>query len=131
MCSSDLSIRELQLLRETGMHALEVIRAATSTSAATLGEPKLGQVRPGFLADLAIVDGNPAYNLKFLYGFGDLTLDKAGKMIRTQGIVHTIKDGIVIENAKLLAEVEKIVARSKQNAPASNVITAPFIPLRP
>ena len=58
-------------------------------------------------------------------------LDKAGKMIRTQGIVHTIKDGIVIENAKLLAEVEKIVAKSKQNAPASNVITAPFIPSRP
>jgi hypothetical protein len=125
------SVRELQLLREAGMHALEVIRAATSTSAATLGEPKLGQVRPGYFADLAIVDGNPAYNLKFLYGFGDLTLDKAGKMIRTQGIVHTIKDGIVIENAKLLAEVEKIVAKSKQNAPASNVITAPFIPSRP
>ena len=121
------SIRELQLGRETGMHALEVLRSATKSSAETLGEPRLGLVRPGYLADLAIVDGNPAYNLKFMYAFGDLTLDKAGKMYRTQGIVHTIKDGIVIENAKLMSEVEKIVARSKQGVSPVNVITAPFL----
>ena len=32
---------------------------------------------------------------------------------------------------RLMAEVEKMVAKSKQNAPASNVITAPFVPCRP
>ena len=122
------SIRELQLGRETGMHALEVLRSATKSSAETLGEPRLGLVRPGYLADLVIVDGNPAYNLKFLYSFGDLTLDKNGKMYRTEGIVHTIKDGIVIENAKLMAEVEKIVAKSKEGVSPVNVITAPFLP---
>lgn len=122
------AVRELQLLRETGMHALEVIKAATRNSALTLREPKLGLVRPGHLADLAIVDGNPAYNLKFLYATGDLTLDRDGKMIRTKGIVHTIKDGIVIENGRLMEEVAKMVERSKRNAPVANSVTEPWLP---
>ncbi|MGH7695478.1 MAG: amidohydrolase family protein, partial [Gemmatimonadaceae bacterium] len=121
------SIRELQLLRETGMHSLEVLKAATYNSAQTLGEKKLGLVRPGYLADLAIVDGNPAYNLKFMYGFGDLTLDKDGKMYRTKGIVHTIKDGIVTNNARLLEEVEKMVAKSKATVTTADPVTAPFV----
>ena len=121
------AVRELQLMRETGMHALEVLKAATKNSAETLREPKLGLVRPGYLADLMIVDGNPAYNLKFMYAFGDLTLDKGGKMYRTKGIVHTIKDGVVTNNARLMEEVEKMVLKSKQNVPAANAVTAPFL----
>lgn len=120
------NIRELQLLRETGMHSLEVIKAATRNSALTLREPKLGLVRPGYTADLLLVDGNPAYNLRFMYSFGAFTLDKAGKMYRTKGIVHTIKDGIVIENAKLMSEVERMVAKSKQGA-KPDAVTAPFV----
>jgi len=122
------AVRELQLLRETGMHSLEVLKSATKNSAETLREPKLGLVRPGYLADLVVVEGNPAYNLKFLYSFGDLTLDKDGKMFRTKGIIHTIKDGVVVENAKLMDEVEKMVAKSKQNVPAANAVTEPFLP---
>ncbi len=121
------AIRELQLLRETGMHSLEVLKSATYNSAQTLGEKKLGLVRPGYLADLAIVDGNPAYNLKFMYGFGDLTLDKDNKMYRTKGIVHTIKDGIVTNNARLLEEVEKMVAKSKASVTTADPVTAPFV----
>ncbi|HEX7122521.1 MAG TPA: amidohydrolase family protein [Gemmatimonadaceae bacterium] len=122
------AIRELQLMRETGMHALEVLKAATRNSAETLREPRLGLVRPGYLADLIVVDGNPAYNLKFMYSFGDLTLDRNGQMIRTRGIVHTIKDGIVINNARLMEEVEKMVAKSKEGVPAANAVTEPFLP---
>ncbi|MGQ0641028.1 MAG: amidohydrolase family protein [Gemmatimonadaceae bacterium] len=122
------AVRELQLLRETGMHSLEVLKAATQNSAQTLREPKLGLVRPGYLADLMIVDGNPAYNLKFMYSFGDLTLDKDGKMFRTKGIVHTIKDGIVINNARLMEEVEQMVAKSKQGVSPVNAATEPFLP---
>ncbi len=122
------AVRELQLLRETGMHSLEVIKAATQNSAQTLREPKQGLVRPGYLADLVIVDGNPAYNLKFLYSFGDLTLDKDGKMFRTKGIVHTIKDGVVMNNERLMEEVERMVAKSKQGVPAANAATEPFLP---
>jgi cytosine/adenosine deaminase-related metal-dependent hydrolase len=119
------NVRELQLLRESGMHTLEVLKAATKNSAETLRKPELGLVRPGYKADLALVDGNPGYNLRFLYSFGALRLNEQGEMIRTKGIVHTIKDGIVIENARLMAEVEKMVTKSKQNAPASPV-TEPF-----
>jgi hypothetical protein len=120
------NVRELQLLRETGMHNLEVLKAATQNSAQTLRQPRLGLVRPGYLADLVLVDGNPAYNLRFLYSFGALRLDGAGEMIRTNGIVHTIKDGVVIENVKLMEEVERMVARSKQGV-GTNVEAAPFV----
>lgn len=125
------NIRELQLLRESGMHPLEVLKAATLNSAETLRQPKLGLVRPGYLADLIIVDGNPAYNLRFLYSFGALTLDENGEMIRTQGIVHTIKDGIVIENARLMEEVAEMVRKSKVGV-GPNVVEEPFVvPPRP
>jgi hypothetical protein len=124
------TVRELQLNRETGLHALEVLKAATYNSAQTLGEPTLGLVRPGYKADLLLVDGNPAYNLKFLYSFGDLTLDKDNRMYRTRGIVHTIKDGVVMNNARLMEEVEKMVAKSKASVTEPDAVVAPFVPRR-
>lgn len=120
------TIRELQLTRETGMHSLEVIKSATRNSALTLGEPSLGLVRPGYKADLLLVDGNPAANLKYLYSFGDLALDKDGKMYRTKGIVHTIKDGVVLNNARLMEEVEKMVQASRRLAPSRDPVRDPF-----
>ncbi len=120
------NVRELQLLRESGLHNLEVIQAATLNSARTLRQDRLGLVRPGYLADLIIVDGNPAYNLRFLYSFGALRLDEAGEMIRTRGIVHTIKDGVVVENARLMEEVAAMVAKSKQGVEPS-VVEQPFV----
>jgi cytosine/adenosine deaminase-related metal-dependent hydrolase len=120
------NIRELQLLRESGMHNLEVIKAATQNSAETLRKPELGLVHPGYKADLVIVDGNPAYNLRFMYSFGALRLDDDGEMVRTQGIVHTIKDGIVIENDRLMEEIADMVARSKEGV-GPNVMEEPFL----
>ncbi|MCB0493950.1 MAG: amidohydrolase family protein [Cyclobacteriaceae bacterium] len=120
------NIRELQLLRETGMHTLEVLKAATYNSAKTLREDKLGLVRPGYIADLMIIDGSPLYNLRYMYSFGALTVDNDGKMFRKGGILHTIKDGIVIENAKLMEEVEKMVAASKKDGKIS-AMEEPFV----
>jgi hypothetical protein len=122
------TVRELQLGRETGMKTLEVLKSATYNSALTLGEPKLGLVRAGYKADLLIVDGNPAANLKYLYSFGDLTLDKSGAMVRTKGIVHTIKDGVVMENANLMREVERMVQASRKLAPAADPVRDLFKP---
>jgi hypothetical protein len=110
------NVRELQLVRESGMHTLEVLKAATYNSARALLEPNLGLIRPGFLADLILVDGNPAENLRYLYSFGAIRMDGNGRMYRTRGIVHTIKDGVVIENANLMREVEREVAESRRNA---------------
>jgi hypothetical protein len=59
--------------------------------------------------------------------FGALTVDESGQMIRTAGIVHTIRDGVVIENAKLMEEVAKMVARSREHATIANPEWAPFL----
>lgn len=120
------TVRELQLMRETGLHNLEVLKSATLASANTLGIPKLGLVRPGYAADLLIVDGNPAANLKLLYAFGDLVRDPDGRVRRTNGIVHTIKDGIVIENANLMREVEALVREAKRGMPM-DVVRQPWV----
>ena len=118
------NVRELQLLRASGMHSLEVLKSATRNSAETLRTPQLGLVRPGYLADLVIVDGNPAYNLRFLYATGAVTM-RDGEMVRTRGIVHTIKDGVVIDNARMMEEVARMVAESKQGV-GPDISNAPF-----
>ena len=110
------NIRELQLVRESGMHSLEVLKAATHNSAQTLREPLLGMVRPGYLADLIIVDGNPAENFRHMYAFGAIRMNDRGQIHRTRGIVHTIKDGVVVENAKLMDAVARMVTESKSGA---------------
>ena len=63
------NIRELQLLRETGMHTLEVLKSATLNSAKTLRQEKLGLVRPGYIADLIIINESPLYNLRNMLYF--------------------------------------------------------------
>jgi hypothetical protein len=72
-------------------------------------------VRPGMLADMAIVGENPIANLKVLYGNGFVRLnDKTGKVERVGGIKWTIKDGIVYDAKKLLADVAKMVEKQKK-----------------
>jgi imidazolonepropionase-like amidohydrolase len=114
------NIHEMELLQEAGFHPLEVIQAATMNPALTLSEPKgkpmeFGVVRPGLLADLVIVDQNPLENLKVLYGTGALKLnDKTGKTEWVGGVKWTIKDGIVYDAKKLLADVARMVEKQKQ-----------------
>lgn len=124
------NVRELQLVRESGMHSLEVLKAATHNSAQTLREPALGLVRPGYLADLIIVDGNPAENFRHMYAFGAIRMSERGEIHRTRGIVHTIKDGVVIENARLMEAVARMVADSKQGAKPL-ITEIPFLPAAP
>ncbi len=114
------NIHEMELLQEAGFHPLEVIQAATMNPAMTLSEPKgkpieFGVVRPGLLADLVIVDQNPLENLKVLYGTGALKLnEKTGKTEWVGGVKWTIKDGIVYDAKKLLADVARMVEKQKQ-----------------
>jgi len=60
--------RELELLMEySGMTALEAIQAGTSNIAITMGlEGEVGVVAPGYLADLLVIDGNPADDITVL-----------------------------------------------------------------
>ncbi|MAD96911.1 MAG: amidohydrolase [Flavobacteriaceae bacterium] len=107
-------VRELELLREAGFHPLEVIRSATLNGAEALGwADKIGSVQIGKLADFVIVDENPLKNLKVLYGTGAVRLTKDNKVIRAGGVKYTIKDGIIYEAKKLLADVKAMVDKEK------------------
>jgi imidazolonepropionase-like amidohydrolase len=56
--------RELKLLVDAGFTPLAAIRAATLHSARTLGvADRLGTIEPGKLADLVLVDGDPAADI--------------------------------------------------------------------
>lgn len=107
-------IRELELLREAGFHPLEVIKSATLNGAEALGwDDKIGSVQIGKLADFVIVDANPLKNLKVLYGTGAVRLTKDNKVVRAGGVKYTIKDGIVYDAKRLLAEVKAMVDKEK------------------
>lgn len=107
-------IRELELLREAGFHPLEVIRAATLNGAEALGaDDKIGSVEVGKLADFVIVEENPLINLKALYGTGAIKLTEDNEVVRVGGVKYTIKDGIIYDAKKLLADVKAMVDEEK------------------
>jgi hypothetical protein len=109
------TMQELELLREAGFHPLEVIRAATLSGAEALGATDtIGSVEPGKLADLLVIDENPIANLKVLFGTGHIRLGEDGKARRVGGVKLTIKDGIVYDARKLLADVRAMVAEEKR-----------------
>jgi imidazolonepropionase-like amidohydrolase len=112
---------ELEMLQEAGFNPHQVIRAATMNGALTLYEPKgvkdppIGMVRIGKLADLVIVKENPLQNFKTLYGTGTLRLnEKTQKLDRVGGVSYTVKDGIIYDSKRLLADVAKMVAAEKR-----------------
>jgi hypothetical protein len=108
-------IRELELLREAGFHPLEVLRSATLFGAQALGmEKEIGSVEIGKLADFVLIDENPLENLQVLYGVGAIKLMDDNTVKRVGGIKYTIKDGIIYDSRKLLADVKKIVEEEKK-----------------
>ncbi len=110
-------IREFELLQEAGFHPLEVIRSATLYGAQALGlDKEIGSVEPGKLADLVVVAENPLDDFKVLYGTGTIRVTPDNKVVRTAGIRYTIKDGIVYDSKKLLADVRKMVRDAKEKA---------------
>jgi imidazolonepropionase-like amidohydrolase len=114
------TIREMELHQEAGFHPIEVIQQATSNGAKALGLTNTGVIRPGFAADLAIVDGNPLHNLKVFYGTG-VEVERNGKVERRGGVRFTIKQGIVFDAQALLADVRKMVRDAR---PADTSIKA-------
>lgn len=112
-------IEELELLQEAGFHPLEVIQCATRNGALTIHEPKnapieFGVLRTGLLADLIVVNENPLENFKVLYATGwPKRNESSGAMERTRGILWTIKDGIVYDAKRLLADVRAMVEAQK------------------
>jgi imidazolonepropionase-like amidohydrolase len=131
------TIEEMELLQEAGFHPLEVIRGATMHAAQALFEPKgkpieFGVVRPGLLADLVVVPEDPVANLKVLYGTGAVRLNEAtGRAERVGGIKYTIKDGIVYDARKLLADVARMVEKQKKERGITRLLDIAFPATRP
>lgn len=108
-------IRELELLREAGLHPMEVIMAATLNGAEVLGvEDDLGSVEVGKLADFVLVEENPLANFKVLYGTGAIKLTDENEVVRVGGVKYTIKDGIIYDAKELLQDVKDMVDRKKE-----------------
>jgi len=56
--------RELEVLVDAGLTPLEALAAATDTPARLLGWDDMGQVAPGYRADLLLVDGRPDEDIR-------------------------------------------------------------------
>ncbi len=61
------NVRELEMMVDYGMTPLAVLRSVTAVNADVFGiERKVGRVRPGLLADLVVVEGDPVKNISNL-----------------------------------------------------------------
>jgi imidazolonepropionase-like amidohydrolase len=103
-------IRELELHQEAGFQPIKALQHVTANNAKILGEEsRLGRVRPGYLADLAIVNGNPLEDLKVFYPpRADAAAGSGG------GVAWTIKDGVPYDAPRLLREVRELVRAAKK-----------------
>ena len=111
-------IQELELIRESGFHPLEVIRSATLNAAEALGmEKEIGTIEVGKYADMILMEENPLKNLTYLYGTGDIKINSNNEAIRVGGIKYTIKDGIIFDSRQLLEDAKKIVDEEKDANP--------------
>jgi len=72
-----------------------------------------------------IVDQNPLKNLKVLYGTGALRLnDSTQKPEWIGGVKYTVKDGIVYDAKKLLADIAAMVEKQKRSRQTPTIISA-------
>ncbi|MCP1375848.1 amidohydrolase family protein [Dyella lutea] len=78
--------REVELLVEAGFTPVEAIRIATLNGARYLGEgDRIGSIEPGKVADLVLVNGNPAADIKAI-----------------ENVVTVFKDGVGYDPARLV-----------------------------
>jgi hypothetical protein len=93
-------------------------------------EDRIGRVRPGFVGDLLVVNGNPLENLRVMSPYGADLMTYNGKVIDNYsgvvkpgdpnvkqvhggGIEWTIKDGIPYHVPTLMKEVKDMVAKAR------------------
>ncbi|MFZ9980416.1 MAG: amidohydrolase family protein [Cyclobacteriaceae bacterium] len=77
------NVLEMELMVEYGMEPLQVLRAATSVNAKAFHlEDKLGFIKPGHLADLVFVSGDPVKNISDLRKVTFVM--KEGKVVRDE-----------------------------------------------
>ena len=109
-------VREPELSQEAGFHPLEVVQAATLNGAELPAlADVIGSVVPGKRADVVLVGEKPVTNFKMLYGTARMRLDQErGEVVPVGGVRWTIRDGIVYDAPKLLADVRAMLAETKR-----------------
>ncbi|HOY14507.1 MAG TPA: amidohydrolase family protein [Saprospiraceae bacterium] len=60
------NVRELEIMVDYGMAPLDILRSVTAVNAKVFGLDHLGEIKPGKLADLVVVKGNPLENISVL-----------------------------------------------------------------
>jgi cytosine/adenosine deaminase-related metal-dependent hydrolase len=110
------TIRELEMLEEAGFTPLEAIHAATENGARLVKNPKLGLIKPGYLADMVLVSENPLADMKVLYGTGITRVGQDRKPMNEKCVKYTIRNGVVFDAQMLLKDVRDMVAKAKAAA---------------
>jgi imidazolonepropionase-like amidohydrolase len=126
-------IRELELMEETGIHPIDVIRVATTNAYQVLGMTRHCGVRVGCAADLAVVNGNPIDNFKVMYGrgYGFYGLVPRDEQWKHGGVAWTIKDGVVFDAQALLRETEWYVQQERARVTSKAATNGPDVSQRP
>ncbi len=95
---------ELELLVWAGLSPLEALKAATSLPAEKFGLKDRGWIKPGYLADLVLVEGNPDEDIK-----------------ATRRIIAVWKEGVKVDRdkyrQKIALEMKKLDELKKIPAP--------------
>jgi imidazolonepropionase-like amidohydrolase len=101
-------LRNLELHQEAGFHPLQIVEQATLNGARILGqEQRFGRVRPGWSADVLVVNGNPLEDFKLLYPVA------ANSGVKP-GLQWTIKGGIPYSVPVLMREVKAMVEKARK-----------------
>jgi hypothetical protein len=89
---------ELELLVNAGLSPLDTLKAATSVPADKFNLRDRGRIKPGYIADLVLVNGDPSQDIK-----------------ATRDIVYVWRNGEKMNRESYLAEVKKAKeARERQ-----------------
>lgn len=102
--------QELELLVEAGLTPLQAIRAATGGAADILARPDLGVLEAGRAADVIVVDGNPAVDIR-----------------ATRRVRHVVRDGRVLKMDSLLALAPPVRGAAIADAGPAEAAPAPDV----
>ncbi|MCT8339786.1 amidohydrolase family protein [Flavobacteriaceae bacterium TK19130] len=72
---------EMKLLKEAGLSSIDVLKSATSLPAIHFDLPKLGFLKPGYKADMVLLNENPLEDMEHLYTIEAVW--KEGKVVKT------------------------------------------------
>jgi imidazolonepropionase-like amidohydrolase len=92
---------ELELLVNTGLSPLDALKAATSVPAEKFNLRDRGRIKPGYIADLVLVNGDPSQDIR-----------------ATRNIVSVWRNGEKVNREKYLDEIEKEKAERERQKTA-------------